>query len=167
MVEIAATQPQAAYSALVKSIQNRWMYISRTTENIGYLLQPIEDILRHELIPAITGRQAISDAERRMFALPTRLGGLGIDILPELADRLHSSARKVTEPLKNSICSRVEMDEIQIESEQIRISKEVKNDNKVEQRRKAEAVCKDLGTSERKAISRREGLIIMVESSSS
>ena len=44
------------------------------------------------------------------------------------------------------------MDEVQVESKQIRLSKEVKNDNKVEQWRKAEAVCKDLGTTERKAV---------------
>lgn len=86
MVEIAATQPQAAYSALVKSIQSRCT-CQEQQKTFGYLLQQIEDILRHELIPAITGQQAISDAARRMFALPTRLGGLGIHILPELADR--------------------------------------------------------------------------------
>ena len=92
MVEIGATQPQATYSAFVKSIQNRWMNMSRTCNrkhSKAGTHPRIKDILRQELIPAITGRQAISDGER-IFALPTHLGGLGIDILPELADRLHS-----------------------------------------------------------------------------
>ena len=64
------------------------------TVAIGHLLQPIEDSLRHDLIPAITGRQAINDVERRMFALPTRLGGLGIEVLPEVADQLYSNSKK-------------------------------------------------------------------------
>ena len=71
LVEIAATQPQAAYAVLIVSIKNKWSYLARTTETIGYLLQPIEDVSRHDLIPAITGRQVINDVERRMFALPT------------------------------------------------------------------------------------------------
>ena len=55
LVEIAATQPQATYTALIFSIKNKWSYLARTTETIGHLLQPIEDVLRHDLNPAITG----------------------------------------------------------------------------------------------------------------
>ena len=117
LVKIAATQPQAAYAALIVSIKNKWSYLARTTETIGHLLQPIEDVLRHDLNPAITGRQAMNDAERRMFALPTRLGGLGIEILPEVADQLYSNSRKVAEPLKNSIRGREEMDESHTDAE--------------------------------------------------
>ena len=117
LVEIAATQPQAAYAALIVSIKNKWSYLARTTETIGHLLQPIEDVLRHDLNPAITGRQAMNDAERRMFALPTQRGGLGIEILPEVADQLYSNSRKVTEPLKNSIRGREEMDESHTDAE--------------------------------------------------
>ena len=91
LVEIAATQPQAAYAALIVSIKNKWSYLARTTETIGHLLQPIEDVFRHDLMPALTGRQAITDVVRMMFALPTQLGGLGIEILPEVADQLYSN----------------------------------------------------------------------------
>ena len=35
LVEIAATQPQAAYTALIVSIKNKWSYLARTTETIG------------------------------------------------------------------------------------------------------------------------------------
>ena len=72
----------------------------------------------------------ISDAERRMITLPTRLGGLGIKMLPEIADQMHSYSRKVTEPLKNSIRSTEDIDESQIDAELNRLSREVKNDNK-------------------------------------
>ena len=72
LTKIAYSQPHAAYCALTHSIKNKWFYLSRTTEGIGPLLQPVEQIIRHQLIPAITGRHAISDAERRLFSLPTR-----------------------------------------------------------------------------------------------
>ena len=126
LVEVAATQPQAAYSALIVSIQSKWAYLARTTENISHLLQPIEYVLRHKLIPAITGKIAINDVERRMFALPVRHGGLGIEILTEVADHKFSNSRKVTQPLRNSICSREGMDEAQIDAEMNRLAREVK-----------------------------------------
>ena len=59
--------------------------------------------LRFELIPAICGKANISDDETRLFALPIRLGGLGIDILPDTANRLHQSSRRITEPLQRNI----------------------------------------------------------------
>ena len=123
------------------------------TVTIGHLLQPIEDILRHDLIPAITGRQAMNDVERRMFALLTRLGGLGIQVLPEVADQLYSNSKKVMEPLKNSICGREEMDDSYTDAELNRLSREVKNDNKEMHRRRAEGVHKEVTANERKALS--------------
>ena len=65
----------------------------------------------------------MNDAERRMFALPTQLGGLGIEILPEVADQLYSNSRKVTEPLKNSIHGREEMDESHTNAELSRLQR--------------------------------------------
>ena len=38
-------------------------------------IQLLEDAMRHHFLPAITGRQALSDAERELMALPVRLGG--------------------------------------------------------------------------------------------
>jgi hypothetical protein len=96
LTSIAKSQPQAAYSALVHGIKNKWSYLFRTTQTISHLLQPIEDILRHHVLTAITGRQAINDEERKLFSLLTKLGSLGIDILPNLADSLNSTSRSVT-----------------------------------------------------------------------
>ena len=98
LTSIAKSQPQTAYSALVHSLKNKWSYLSRTTGNITHLLQPVEDILRHHLIrwSLITGRQAINDDERQLFSLPARMGGLGIDILPNIVESLNATSKMIT-----------------------------------------------------------------------
>ena len=67
--------------------------------DLGDKLQPIEEALRFKLLPAITGRSNISDAERRVFALPARDGGLGIPIPTEAAAEQYSASRSITESL--------------------------------------------------------------------
>ena len=103
LTTIAISEPQAAYSALAHSLKNKWPYLLRTTEDISHLLQPIGDVLRHYLILAITCQQAIRDEERKLFALPTRLGGLGIEIMPEAADHFLTSCWAIKCPLKEAI----------------------------------------------------------------
>ena len=78
LTEIASTQPQAAYAALTHGLMSRWMYVARTIPNISDLLMPLEEVIRHQFLPALTGRRGITDEERDLFALPCRLGGLGI-----------------------------------------------------------------------------------------
>ena len=76
LTAIAHNHPHAAYAALVHGLVDRWAYLARTTPNIGPLFQPLEDIIRSKLIPALSGRPAPSDQERALLALPARLGGL-------------------------------------------------------------------------------------------
>ena len=57
----------------------------QTTENISEMLQPIEDIIRRKVIPAITGKSNIND------------------ILPEIADQLHATSRAIGQPLKDAV----------------------------------------------------------------
>ena len=76
---IASSQPHAAYSAYTHGLASKWNYILRTTTCDNALLIPLEKAIRHSLLPAITGKDAISDLERDLIALPPRLGGLGIE----------------------------------------------------------------------------------------
>ena len=78
LADIASTQPHAVYSALVHGVASRWSFVSRTIPDIQSLLQPLEDAIHQLLIPALTGRPPCSKTERDIFALPSRLGGLGI-----------------------------------------------------------------------------------------
>ena len=75
----AKSQPQAAYSAFVNGYRHKFTYYVRTIPNIAHLLKPIEDIITSDLLPQILGFE-VSLLDREMFALPTRLKGLGIPI---------------------------------------------------------------------------------------
>ena len=138
LASIASSQPQAAYTILIHSIQNKWSYLTRTTEGISHLLHPVEDAIRHKVIPAITGREAINDAERRLFALPTRLGGLAIDILPKTADKTYQTSKNINEPLSSTIIRSKDVNQDQINMEQESRSKRAK-----QERRKAKQMMAD------------------------
>ena len=47
----------------------------RTIPDISNLLIPIEETIRHQFIPAITGGRIYNEEERQLLSLPTRYGG--------------------------------------------------------------------------------------------
>lgn len=77
----------------------------RTTPNISQLLQPIEDVIRTMLIPTLTARPPPNDIERRLLALPARLGGITIINPVETSNETFLASTKVTDPLKDSLMS--------------------------------------------------------------
>ena len=95
----AKTQPHAAYSAFTHGLVSKWTYFARTIPDISDLLEPLEGVIRLHLIPALTGRECVSDIERDLFSLPIRLGGLGIIKPMETAALEFSSSQKITAPL--------------------------------------------------------------------
>ena len=126
LAKIATSQPQAAFCTLTHSIKSKWTYLARTTKNISTLLQPIEDIIRYKIIPTITGKNNINDEERKIFALPARLGGLGIDILPETADHLYKPSSAIAELLKRAIRNNTESNKMQLKLMQMKIKRKEK-----------------------------------------
>ena len=108
LTTIAKTQPHAAYSALTHGLLSKWTYLCRAVPNISNLLKPLDDILRTKLIPALTGRPPPSDLECALFALPARLGGLGITIPSKQADHEHQSSLLITSTLYDHIISQDE-----------------------------------------------------------
>ena len=75
---IATTQPHAAYAAFTHGLISKWTYLARTVPDIEDMFQPLEDAIRQQFLPSLTGQAAFSDADRDLMALPVRLGGLGI-----------------------------------------------------------------------------------------
>ena len=74
---IAKDEPQLAYSAYIKGMSHRWTYVQRTIGDISHLFKPLEQAISQKFIPAMLGRE-VSETYRDIFALPIRLGGLGI-----------------------------------------------------------------------------------------
>ena len=46
--------------------------------DIGELFQPLENAIRLNLLPALTGKDGFTNQERAILELPARLGGLGV-----------------------------------------------------------------------------------------
>ena len=64
--------------------------------NISHLFQPLEIWVRNYFISYVTG---CSDHERNLFALPARLGGLGISNPVHLSSSEFHASVKITQPL--------------------------------------------------------------------
>ena len=69
----------------------------------SFLYSPIEEKLRQDFLPKVTGQNYISDIERDIMSLPARLGGLGVRNPVKTADESHEASRKITLPLVNKI----------------------------------------------------------------
>ncbi len=103
---IGTTQPHAAFAALTHGMTSKWSFFSRTVPHVSEQFQSLEDILRTDLIPHITGRPPPNDTDRKLLALPARLGGLGI-VNPYLHSDLDFNASiLVTGPLRLLMKSR-------------------------------------------------------------
>ena len=99
---LAVEEPQVALSAYTKGICHRWTFIQRTLGGIGPFFQPLEDCIRHKLIPSIVGRN-VSDIERSIMSLPVRYGGLGIANPVKSCEREYQASKTITEDLSDLI----------------------------------------------------------------
>ena len=52
--DIAMTQTQAAYTAFIHGIKSKWIYLARTTPNIGHLLAPLQEVIHYKSSVSIT-----------------------------------------------------------------------------------------------------------------
>ena len=78
LAEIADIFPYAAYAGFTHGLFGRWSYLIRTIPDIKDFLQPLEDVIHQSFIPALFGRPLCSPTERDLYALPVRLGGIGL-----------------------------------------------------------------------------------------
>ena len=99
------SQPHATFSALTHGLMNKWTYLSRTIPDIGPLLTPLDHVLCSVLLPALTGRPPPSKLECKLFALPARMGGLGISTPSKTATQELHSSQLITSTLCEHILS--------------------------------------------------------------
>ena len=97
--QIASTQLYAAFSALTHGLMNKWTYLSHTIPGIGPALRLLGETLGSAVIPALTGRPPPGDLECTLFALPARLGGLGLHIPSRAAANEYHASLQVTSTL--------------------------------------------------------------------
>ena len=117
--EIAKDEPQAVYSSFTKAISHRWTYVQRTIPNTAELFQPLEDAIRHKLLPALTGR-SLSDLERKIFALPVKHVGMGIYNPTLTADNEFTTSIIITANLTDIYANRSKTLPITIKKELLR-----------------------------------------------
>ena len=103
LASIAKTHPHAAYAAYCHGLCHRWKFISRTTPIDGALFTPLETAIHNHLLPSISGKQDISDSMRKILALPTRCGGLGLANPQEEVTREHTASCLLSRPLSELI----------------------------------------------------------------
>ncbi|XP_066914998.1 uncharacterized protein [Clytia hemisphaerica] len=101
--KIAISQPQSAYACFVGGYQHKLTYFLRTVPDIEKYLQPVDEVIRHHLIPALTGGRLVSDDERQLLSLPPRLGGLGLKMFVETASEEFNNSQRMTNDNQNQI----------------------------------------------------------------
>ena len=98
----AETEPQAAYSALTKSVQFQWNYVQRVVPLCQTLFDELESVIFEKFLPAIFGCE-VSSLERELFSLPVRMGGLGVFKPNEMSEMLYNSSKESTKVIVNAI----------------------------------------------------------------
>ena len=96
--DFSRTEPQAAYSAFVFGFRGKWNFLQRTVPNCASLFQPLEDLMKTEFLPQLTGR-ALTDLERDLLSLPAREGGLGLSNPVETATTSFQDSHQITHEL--------------------------------------------------------------------
>ena len=74
-----------------------------TIPDIGAKFQVLKDTIRHHILPAISGIQALSNVEEELMALPVRLSSLGIPIHTRSAPSQFRSLLIISDPLVSLI----------------------------------------------------------------
>ena len=102
LAEFAISQPQACYAAFTFGLRHKWTYFMRTLPDIEDLLEPLERAISDVLIPSLTEHNC-SVAERKLLALPARMGGLGMTNPSESAESEYSASIRMSAPLVDKI----------------------------------------------------------------
>ena len=101
--KIAKIEPQAAYKCFVSGLKHKSNYIMRTIPGIEDQLKRLDQIITTDFIPAISDGILCSPTERRLIALPAKLGGLGIPIFSEIARDEFKNSCEISEDQKDAI----------------------------------------------------------------
>ena len=102
LTKIAEVQPQAAFAAFTKSLQFKWNYLQHVVPDCDALYKELKFNISNTFLPSVFGCE-VSQAERKLFSLPARLGGLGISDPTEMNDVIFQWSRRATDLIVQSI----------------------------------------------------------------
>ena len=137
--KVARVDPHIiAYCAYVFGLQHRYTYLLRTIPNIKEDLKRLDAAIDEHLIKYLVCNYTVTEVERIWFSLPARLGGLGINILSELADIYYENSRKMTDGLVKQIVNQHKMNTPD-EEENVAEIRPVKSQIKAEKTEREEA----------------------------
>ena len=103
LADIAVDHPQAAYTAVTRSVQCEWQYVQRTVVGCGPWFAPIEQALVERFLPALLRLEHVSPELRQLYALPVKFGGLGLPDPTCTADAAYATSCAATAHLCEAI----------------------------------------------------------------
>jgi hypothetical protein len=105
MAQAAVNHPQAVFIGYVKCKQAEWQYLQRVVDNIAHLFEPLEEVIRTCLLPALLGIQPneLSSDDRQLLSHSVKTGGLGIQNPLDTAPRVHQVSVAATKHLTASL----------------------------------------------------------------
>ena len=69
LTKMAVKQPQAAFSALIKSLQCEWQFLQHVIPYCGGLFAPLDEVLTSTFLPAVFDTE-VTSTEHLLFSLP-------------------------------------------------------------------------------------------------
>ena len=129
----AKSQPQSSFAAFTHGLVSKWVYLCRVTEIPQQLLEPLERAIQQSFLPALTGQAPPNPEVRRLLALPSRLGGLGITNPTTMPEEQYAASTKISAPLVELIRSQ-RGDPLAVRS----LQKELRKDCSVQRRAQQE-----------------------------
>ena len=74
------------YSGFTTAFQHKISFYMLTISGAFTQLQRLDEVVQSQFIPAITGENFCNEMERKLIALPPKLGGLRIPIFAEISN---------------------------------------------------------------------------------
>jgi hypothetical protein len=145
--DIAKTEPHSAYSAYTFGFKSKYNYLMRTVPNISHLLGPLDNAVDN-LISILLQGSEFDRVQRSLFALPVKLGGLGMPIPSEVADSQYASSRLITRQLVAQIVS--QSHENTVDPDLLKTDKAMVRKNKlIDQKARIESLLPSLSQSQK------------------
>ena len=96
-------QPHAAFSTFAHCVVSECMSFMRMVPLSSDQWKPLEDVIHHQFIPAVTGRDTITEEEGCLSSLPIRDGGMDIPIPHPTSSQQGSLSHKICAPLVKAV----------------------------------------------------------------